>query len=174
MLLGLPWRGPSIVPTGTVDAAERVTFLNYYSGIALAGSTAPAATTGGRLPVRLQLARPGASALDLLKPLFPTIKALEVPPPQDVEPEAEVAIGVRIRPRGADARGISGAHPILARILSSVSTIIYAVAGARFDGYSDAEHAAIAVTRAMLEAERMRRATVDDDEAALALLGIRL
>lgn len=36
MHLAMPWRGPAIVPTGTVNAAERVTFLNYYSGIALA------------------------------------------------------------------------------------------------------------------------------------------
>jgi len=43
MHLAMPWRGPAVVPTGTVNAAERITFLNYYSGIALAG----AATTHG-------------------------------------------------------------------------------------------------------------------------------
>lgn len=45
MHLAMPWRGPAVVPTGTVDAAERAAFLNYYSGIAL---SAPAG--GGSIP----------------------------------------------------------------------------------------------------------------------------
>lgn len=38
MHLAMPWRGPAVVPTGTVDQAERQTFLNYYSGILWEGA----------------------------------------------------------------------------------------------------------------------------------------
>ena len=52
MHLSMPWRGPAVVPTGTVDAAERVAFLNYYSGIALA-------PPGGVVQVARQLVNGG-------------------------------------------------------------------------------------------------------------------
>lgn len=38
--LGMPWRGPAVVPSGTVNQGERQTFLNYYSGIAWSGAAA--------------------------------------------------------------------------------------------------------------------------------------
>ncbi len=33
MQLGLPWRGPAVVPSGTVTSAERAAGLGLYSGI---------------------------------------------------------------------------------------------------------------------------------------------
>jgi hypothetical protein len=37
MNLGSPWRGPMIVPSGTVNAAERLAFLYLYNGIPAGG-----------------------------------------------------------------------------------------------------------------------------------------
>lgn len=34
MNIGCPWRGISYLPTGAVDAAERLAFVFLYSGIA--------------------------------------------------------------------------------------------------------------------------------------------
>ena len=36
--LTMPWRGTSVVPSGTVTAAERAAFIFLYSGIALSGA----------------------------------------------------------------------------------------------------------------------------------------
>jgi len=33
MLMGLPWRGVAIIPSGTVDAGERAAGIELYAGI---------------------------------------------------------------------------------------------------------------------------------------------
>ena len=74
--LALPWRGVKVVPTGTVDAAERAAFIFLYSGIALTSITiTDNRTAGGRLVMafdsgdafRLRLVRTdGASNLQTI------------------------------------------------------------------------------------------------------------
>ena len=43
--LGCPWRGVRVLPTGTVDAAERTAAFFLYAGITGVAGTAPAVTT---------------------------------------------------------------------------------------------------------------------------------
>lgn len=39
MNLTLPWRGPAVIPSGTVDAGERAAALHLYSGVGAAAAT---------------------------------------------------------------------------------------------------------------------------------------
>ena len=40
-----PWRGPAVIPSGTVDDSERAAVLFLYSGFDYAGDDAPPAGT---------------------------------------------------------------------------------------------------------------------------------
>lgn len=137
-----------------------------------AGVAAPAAAvpTGGRLPVRVPLQRPGQSAIDLLVPLlFPQAVVADVLELVDVRPQAEVLrLEVRLAPCTAlyRTRDYARARGVM---------VLTVLTGARVSTDARAHAAPYTDSELLLRWHAYQFAQQDSDDAeALAMLGVTL
>ena len=127
----------------------------------------PVTTTRGRLPLLVQLQKPGLSAIDLLKPEQWELGPVEV---IDLRPAIYALLTIRLAPRSVDAHTStqSSAHArlrISARPALASTEAQAQAEGYAFDGYREQQD----IIRRIAALES---AQPDDDAEALGLLGV--